>query len=205
MSMNLKVCLLCLAFGTTLTAAAQYEKEDGVNGAPGSPTWSASSGSMIYFYKQQLNGFDYNGINTLAVLGVRYNFKYLGKSTSLSVGSYPGLGVAFFSGFGQSNVFFSFDLPLLLELHTGVDAHPNAMQNGVGFFMGGGMGINFLSREFYLNNPRSGFSYGPTGGGGIKLNFGGRPITLRGSYMLNFNPDLPDLKAVGILWSMGGR
>jgi hypothetical protein len=186
-----------------INAAAQYK--DNEEEVPTQPGWSASAGSMIYFFRQSQAGVTFNGINTLLVAGIRYNFKYLGKTTAISVGSYPGAGAAFFNGFGTSNVFFSLDLPLLLELHTGLDAHPYVQNRPLGFFAGAGMGINLLSKQFYLNNPRNGFSYGPTVNTGLKFNFNGRPLIIRASYLLNFNPDLPDLKAIGALWSLGGR
>jgi hypothetical protein len=171
---------------------------------PQRPTWSFATGSMIYFFRQDVAGVPITGLNTLAVLGARYNFKYLGKSTAIAVGSYPGAGLAFFSGFsGAGNTYFSFDLPLLLELHTGADAHPDMQkQLPVGFFIGGGLGLNFLSRQFFVNNPSSGFSYGPTGSGGLKFNIGQRGIMLRGSYLYNLNKQLPDLKAIGLLWRL---
>jgi hypothetical protein len=169
------------------------------------PTWSFASGGMVYFYKQDFGSVSSSSINTLGVLGLRYNFKYLGKNTALSVGSYPGVGLAFLSGFnGSNNTYFSFDLPILLELHTGSAAHPNMPeQKPVGLFLGAGMGINFISKQFFANNPRSGFSYGPTGSGGLKFQFGQRAIIFRGSFLYNFNPDLANLKAIGVLWALG--
>lgn len=190
---------LFLLNSTLLFAQEEEDKKETANEA----SWSSMAGSMIYFYTQKYSGINYTNINTLAVYGIRYNFKKLGKSTVLSASAVPGVGLAFMSSsYGGSNVYISFDLPLMLELHTGILATPDTYDGAVGFFAGGGMGINYLNKEFYLNNPKSGFSYGPTANAGFKINTGRRVLILRGSYLYNLNNELPDLKGVGILWGL---
>lgn len=194
-----KIFTLLLLLQTGVLFAQEEENENRADELP--PTsWSFMTGSMFYFYNQKLNGQSFTGINTLGVYGFRYNFKNVGKRSVLSASAVPGLGVAFFSGFNQSNVFFSFDLPLMLEFHTGAQASPYTEDLPAGFFAGGGIGLNYLDKSFYLSNPKSGFSYGPAVNAGVKLKFNNSVIILRGSYLYNLNSQVPDLKGIGILW-----
>lgn len=193
-----KILLFLFLLNSTLLFAQEEENEK-VN----ETSWSTMAGSMIYFYSQPYNGVNYSNINTQAVYGVRYNFKKLGKSSVLSASTVPGIGLGFVSSvYGGTKVYISFDLPLMLEFHTGLMATPDLYSKSVGFFAGGGMGINYLNKEFFLNNPKSGFSYGPTVNAGFKINTGRRVLILRGSYLYNLNSELPDMKGVGILWAI---
>lgn len=193
-----KILLLVFLLNSTLLFAQDDEEKD----LDKETSWSTMAGSMLYLYTQKYNGVSYSNINTLAVYGVRFNFKNLGKSSVLSASAVPGVGLAFFSGYGGSKIYISFDLPLMLEFHTGLLAKPELGDKAAGFFIGGGMGINYLNKEFYLNNPKSGFSYGPTGNAGFKINTGRRAIIIRGSYLYNLNNELPDLKGIGVLWGI---
>lgn len=196
-----KIFTLFLLLQTCVVFAQDEEKENRADGLP--PTsWSFALGSMFYIYNQNLNGQSFNGINTLGAYGLRYNFKNLGKNSVLAAASVPGLGIAFYSGYNQSNIFFSFDLPLMLEFHTGAHASPYAEDLPVGFFAGGGIGLNYLDKSFYLSNPKSGFSFGPAVNGGIKLRMNNSVIILRGSFLYNLNREVPNLKGIGILWGI---
>lgn len=191
-----------LLFLFLLNSTALFAQKEGEEENIKETSWSSMAGSMLYLYTQKYNGVNYNNINTLAVYGFRYNFKKLGKSSVLSATAIPGLGLAFYTGYNGNNVYISFDLPLMLEYHTGLLATPDQYDKGAGFFIGGGLGINYLNKEFYLNNPKSGFSYGPTANAGFKINTGRNVLILRGSYLYNLNNELPDLKGIGVLWAI---
>lgn len=194
--------IACLFLLHTTIIFAQDEENKKADELP--PTsWSQMAGTMFYLYSTKINGQTYTGINSLGVFGFRYNFKNIGKRSVLSASAVPGLGFAFYRGFGGNNVYFSFDLPLMLEFHTGLQASPYTEEVPVGFFAGGGIGINYLDKAFYITNPKSGFSYGPAVNAGIKLKLGSRAFILRGSYLYNLNNEVPDLKGIGVLW--GGR
>jgi hypothetical protein len=179
----MKNCLIGVFIALSQFVVAQDADED----IPAfKPHFQFSGGSQFLVYSQDQN----SAITVIVGVNPRYNFVKLGKLSSLSVASYPGLGLSSggINGF-DNRTYFNYDVPVVLQFNVG-SASLKSNNKGFGVFLGAGYGINSISKQYFGTN--TGFSHGPYGTGGFRFVMQNRLLEARVSYLKNQVKALPE-------------
>jgi hypothetical protein len=186
----MKNCLIGVFIALSQLVVAQDTDEDI---AAFKPHFQFTGGLPILVYIQG------NNSTWTMMVGVnpRYNFVKLGKLSSLSVASYPSIGLSSGGRDGfDERTYLHYDVPVFLQLNVGA-ASIKSNINKFGVFFGAGYGINSVNKQYFETN--TGFSHGPYYTGGIRFVMQKKLLEIRLSNLRNQVESLPEnITTVGL-------